>query len=78
MVSAPGLGLGRQSSILCFPTHGSLAQREEHPVEARGIPVRFRGEPPCRTRLTARHQSSKLVIGVQFPGTALERRELYR
>ena len=57
MVSAPGLGLGRQSSILCFPTHGSLAQREEHPVEAREVPVRFRGEPPCRTRLTVQDTS---------------------
>ena len=53
MVSAPGLGPGRQSSILCFPTRGSLAQQEERPVEAREVPVRFGGEPPCPTGLTA-------------------------
>jgi hypothetical protein len=53
-VSAPALGAGGRGSSPCVPTHGSLAQREEHPVEAREVPVRFRGEPPNRARLTAK------------------------
>ena len=53
MVSAPGLGPGRRGSIPCFPTQWLFSSTAEQPVEARKIPVRFRGEPPCPTGLTA-------------------------
>jgi hypothetical protein len=50
----PGLGPGQTRFDSGVPDHGSLAQREEHPVEAREVPVRFRGEPPSRTGLTVK------------------------
>jgi hypothetical protein len=51
--SAPALGAGSGRPIRPIPTRGSLAQREERPVEAREVPGQFRGEPPCPTGLTA-------------------------
>jgi hypothetical protein len=53
-VSTAHLGCAGLGSSPWVPISGSLAQREEHPVEAREIPVRFRGEPPCRTGLTVK------------------------
>ena len=60
-------------TVICVPTRGSLAQREERPVEAREVPVRFRGEPrkhpkvPRRTRLTAKTTALQAVYRGSIP-----------